>query len=77
MENEQKTTILEQLEKESKDLKRKNEKLNELVQIGVRTYQDENQKVQDLEQRLATYKSTMNNNSNGDDQHNVTATNGN
>ncbi|OTF70535.1 hypothetical protein BLA29_011360, partial [Euroglyphus maynei] len=74
IENDQKTTILEQIQQENRDLKKKNDKLNELVQIGVQTYQEENRKVLDLEQRLASCKPL---NSNGDNNACPTTTNGN
>lgn len=75
-------TLLDQLTKEKSDnrsLKMKIEKLNELVQIGIDTYQEENKKVQDLETKLAT----MNGNENGPKSPattnvvNATTTNGN
>ncbi|KAH9515938.1 hypothetical protein DERF_006710 [Dermatophagoides farinae] len=75
-ENDQNTTAFEKIQKENLELKKKNDKLNELVQIGVQTYQEENRRVQDLEQRLAACKS-LNGNDNGDNNNVCPTTNGN
>lgn len=47
---------------ENINLKKNNEKLNELMQIGVNTYEEEKRKNQDLERRLQNYNGNDNKN---------------
>lgn len=49
---------------ENINLKKNNEKLNELMQIGVNTYEEEKRKNQDLERRLQNYNGNDKNNDN-------------